>query len=108
MAFNDNNDKPSHNTQRYDDYDSYNSYDSPQKVHNSWCSHFPLSELPLHNAVTISFQLSLLLSSCIFPFTLLIIMCVVKFFQPKHFSDAACKSLILIISLIIISQQTLM
>lgn len=31
-----------------------------------------------------------------------------EFFQPKHFSDAACKSLILIISLIIISQQTLM
>lgn len=31
-----------------------------------------------------------------------------EFFQPKHFSDAACKSLILIISLIITSQQTLM
>lgn len=107
MAFNDNNDKPSRNTQRYDDYDSYNSYDSPQKVHNSWCSHFPLSELPLHNAVTISFQLSLLLFSCIFPFILLIYVCC-EFFQPKHFSDAACKSLILIISLIITSQQTLM
>lgn len=108
MAFNDNNDKQSRNTQRYDDYDSYNSYDSPQKVHNSWCSHFPLSELPLHNAVTISFQFDPFTFLMYIPFYSFNNYVCCEFFQPKHFSDAACKSLILIISLIIISQQTLM
>lgn len=61
-------------------------------AHNS-----PQSELPLHNAVTISFQFDPLTFLMYIPFHSFNIYMCCEFFQLKDFSDASCKSLILII-----------